>query len=183
MLQSLHIQKLFVLLVAKLKARRGDLDGVQLIIAGGYDDRVMENKEHYLELRMLADSLKVQGHISFMRSFSDGEKRTLLHHSTCLLYTPDKEHFGIVPVEAMYLQCPVIAVRSGGPLETVLDGQTGYLCSPEADSFADAMEKFVTDRKLGAKLGKAGRQRVIEKFSFETFTKQLNSTVLGLCQP
>jgi len=172
---------MLVFLAAKLKERCG-LDGVQLIIAGGYDDRVMENKEHYLELRMLADSLKVQAHVSYMRSFSDAEKRTLLHHSTCLLYTPDKEHFGIVPVEAMYLQCPVIAVRSGGPLETVLDGHTGYLCSPEADSFADAMEKFVVDRKLGAKLGKAGRERVIEKFSFETFTKELNSTVLGLCQ-
>ena len=169
------------MIVAKLKASRGDLDGVQLIIAGGYDDRVMENKEEYLELRWLADSLKIQAHVSFMRSFSDGEKRTLLHHSTCLLYTPDKEHFGIVPVEAMYLQCPVIAVNSGGPLETVLDGHTGYLCAPNADSFAEAMVKFVADPKLGAKLGKAGRQRVIEKFSFETFTKEINSIVLGLC--
>ncbi len=29
----------------------------------------------------------------------------------------------------MYLECPVIAVRSGGPMETVIDGVTGYLCA------------------------------------------------------
>lgn len=45
-----------------------------------------------------------------------------------LLYTPDREHFGIVPLEAMYQQCPVIAVNSGGPKETILHGLTGYLC-------------------------------------------------------
>lgn len=37
--------------------------------------------------------------------------------SNCLavLYTPEREHFGIVPVEAMYNQVPVIACNSGGP--------------------------------------------------------------------
>jgi len=32
------------------------------------------------------------------------------------------------PAQAMALGCPVIAVASGGPLETVLDGETGFLC-------------------------------------------------------
>lgn len=47
------------------------------------------------------------------------ERCSLLKHSLCLLYTPENEHFGIVPVEAMYCQTPVIACNSGGPLESV----------------------------------------------------------------
>ncbi|VDI40010.1 alpha-1,3/1,6-mannosyltransferase ALG2-like [Mytilus galloprovincialis] len=160
-----------------LQKKLGNNKGVHLIMAGGYDERVMENKEHYLELKELVHKLGLEDHVTFLRSFSDSDKRTLLSNCTCLLYTPDKEHFGIVPVEAMYIQCPVIAVQSGGPLETVEDGKTGFLCPPEPKSFMEAMEKFVSDKSLRKKMGSAGRKRVEERFSFNTFTKELNSVI------
>jgi len=47
------------------------------------------------------------------RSISILEKAQLLQRTACLLYTPDKEHFGIVPVESMYARTPVVAVNSG----------------------------------------------------------------------
>ena len=47
------------------------------------------------------------------------------------------EHFGIVPIEAMYSELPVIAVNDGGPTETVVDGLTGFLCKPDPESFAE----------------------------------------------
>ena len=151
-------------------------------MAGGYDGRVVENKEHYQELCSLVSQMDLKEHVTFLRSFSDSQKRTLLKYSTCLLYTPDKEHFGIVPIEAMYMKCPVIAVNSGGPLETVADKETGYLCEPNADSFANAMANFVLNESLGKTLGEAGHRRVISKFSFETFNGQLNSVVTNLCE-
>ena len=50
-----------------------------------------------------------------------------------MLYTPPREHFGIVPLEAMLAKTPVLAINFGGPLETVvnyngnnLDEATGY---------------------------------------------------------
>lgn len=51
---------------------------------------------------------------------SDAEKVALLRRCKCLLYTPSNEHFGITPLEAMYCKRAVIAVGSGGPLETVV---------------------------------------------------------------
>lgn len=54
----------------------------------------------------------------------------LLKNTNILLYTPENEHFGIVPVEAMYMGCIVMACDSGGPLETIEDNNTGYLLSP-----------------------------------------------------
>lgn len=151
-----------------------------LVMAGGYDERVQENVEHYQELRDLVCQLNLNDNVTFLRSVSDAQKRSLLKSCTCLLYTPDREHFGIVPIEAMYMRCPVIAIASGGPLETVEDGVTGFLCQPTEDSFAEAMSRIASSSDLVKKLGEAGRKRVEEKFSFEQFTEKLDKVVNGL---
>ncbi|XP_036395133.1 alpha-1,3/1,6-mannosyltransferase ALG2 [Megalops cyprinoides] len=155
---------------------------VHLVMAGGYDERVPENVEHYAELKALASSLGLDDSVTFLRSFSDQQKVSLLHHSTCVLYTPSNEHFGIVPVEAMYTRCPVIAVNSGGPLESVADKETGFLCEPAAESFAEAMERFVRDPRLQREMGEAGRQRVLERFSLDAFSDQLHRHILRLAE-
>lgn len=151
-----------------------------LVMAGGYDDRVKENVEHYQELKNLVSQLDLDKHITFHRSFTDAQKLSLLQASTCLLYTPDREHFGIVPIEAMYMERPVIAVASGGPLETVADKETGFLCKPKPEEFADAMKKFVKDPLLAKKMGEKGKKRVQAMFSFEQFTEKLDGIVKGL---
>ena len=140
----------------------------------------MENKEHYLELRKLADQHNLISKVTFLRSFSDSQKLSLLNCCTCLLYTPSHEHFGIVPIEAMYMKRPVIAVNSGGPLETVQDEVTGFLCDPDAESFAVAMQKFMKDPSLSSTMGEAGKENVIKQFSFEVFSQHLNSIVCCL---
>ncbi|XP_067678384.1 alpha-1,3/1,6-mannosyltransferase ALG2-like [Haliotis asinina] len=164
----------------QLTERHPDVKDNHLIMAGGYDERVTENVEHYLELRSLAEKLKLADNITFLRSFSDSQKRTLLTNCSCLLYTPDKEHFGIVPIEAMYMKCPVIAVKSGGPLETVEDEKTGFLCQPVPESFSEAMDKFVKDSGLSKRMGSAGKERVLAKFSFEHYTEKLHGIVTDL---
>lgn len=153
---------------------------MHLIIAGGYDSRVEENVEYHAELVALADKLGLEKKVTFLRSPSDSQKRTLLKESSCLLYTPEREHFGIVPIEAMYMQCPVIAMRSGGPLETVADGVTGFLCDSEPGAVARAMLKFVENPSLGKSFGEAGRKRVNALFSFVTFTDKLDTIVHDL---
>ena len=96
----------------------------------------------------------------------------------CLIYTPTGEHFGIVPVEAMYSRTPVIAVNSGGPTETVVDGATGWLRDPTPAAFAAAMEEVVAGgADLTGRLGAAGRARVEKYFSFEAFAKRWDFAV------
>ncbi|XP_023215525.1 alpha-1,3/1,6-mannosyltransferase ALG2-like [Centruroides sculpturatus] len=153
---------------------------VHLIIAGGYDDRVTENIEYYQELEELAQNLEVSDYITFLKSPSDTEKLLLIHGCTAVLYTPDNEHFGIVPLEAMYMSRPVIAVNSGGPLETIIDDETGFLCEPQPDKFSEAMKKFVENQNLYLKMGKKGNEHVKQKFSFYLFTEQLHKTIENL---
>lgn len=157
--------------------------GVHLIIAGGYDELVSENAEYLNELRDVAAKLGVSSHVTFLCNVSAAEKQSLLQSSACLLYTPDSEHFGIVPVEAMHARCPVIAVNSGGPCETVVDGVTGFLRPAMATYFAAAMRKFIGDEgaELRCKLGEAGNRHVQQCFSFDSFRVKLDGIVCTLC--
>ncbi|XP_048578101.1 alpha-1,3/1,6-mannosyltransferase ALG2 [Nematostella vectensis] len=154
-----------------------------LVISGGYDERVGENKQHYLELQALASKYNLSEKVTFIRSFSENQKLALLDFCCCLLYTPSNEHFGLVPIEAMYAERPVIAVKSGGPLETVSHNKTGFLCDPDAESFAKAMQKIVEGDKLRKSLGEAGRPHVMSKFSFEVFAEQLHTLVTDSSRP
>ena len=151
---------------------------MKLIVAGGYDNRVSENVEHYEELTKIAEDHGISSRVEFLRSPDDEEKVRLLRTSDCLLYTPSGEHFGIVPIEAMYHELPVIAVNDGGPTETVVDGETGYLRKPTSEDFAEAMESLVeggTEQK--SRMGKNGKRRVMQNFSFNAFADNLDNFV------
>lgn len=156
--------------------------GIHLVVAGGYDDRVTENVQHYTELKELTAQLHLEDCVTFLRSPSDSMKVALLRGSAAVLYTPSREHFGIVPVEAMYCCCPVIAVNSGGPLESVADGETGFLCEPTAEAFSEAMGRLVREPQLRRDMGQAGRKRVQDKFSLQAFSEQLYGYILRLSQ-
>lgn len=168
----------FKLLQSRLTKK--EFDRCVLVLAGGYDTRVDENVEHFQELVQKADEVQLSQKILFFKSPSDEYKKYLLQKCEVLLYTPENEHFGIVPLEGMYLRKPVIAMNSGGPTETVIHESTGFLCDNKDDSVATAMAKFVKDQTLSGRMGEMGRKRVQQKFSFDAFTDQLDTILMEL---
>ncbi|CAF1629403.1 unnamed protein product, partial [Adineta ricciae] len=152
---------------------------IHLYVIGGYDERLCENVEYFDELQQLARDLNLpSSSITFVRSFSDQEKHQYLSKAHCILYTPRNEHFGIVPLEAMQAGRPVIATKTGGPLETVVDGRTGYLCDePLVETFAARMKEFVENENLSKQMGEQGREHVKKTFSFQPFAQKLGDHV------
>lgn len=75
---------------------------------------------------------------------------------------------------------PVIACNSGGPVETVKDGESGFLCDPTPQSFSLAMAKFLKDPSLAEKMGANARSHVTTTFSTKTFGDQLNQYVVDV---
>ncbi|XP_039072188.1 alpha-1,3/1,6-mannosyltransferase ALG2-like isoform X1 [Hibiscus syriacus] len=153
-----------------------------LTIAGGYDRRLRENVEYFEELKNLAESKGVSDRVNFVTSCSTAERNSLLSQCLCVLYTPTDEHFGIVPLEAMAAKKSVIACNSGGPVETIKDGETGFLCDPSPKDFALAMAKLIQDPEMARRMGEQARQHVSESFSTKTFGQRLNQFLLDVAR-
>ena len=95
-----------------------------------------------------------------------------------MTFAKQDEHFGIVPIEAMAAHKPVVACNSGGPVESIKNGVTGYLCEPTPKDFSAAMSNFVSDPQLSTAMGMEARQHVVELFSTKTFGNHLNAYVV-----
>lgn len=151
---------------------------VELVLAGGVDPRLAEDGATADGLEARARRLGVSERVRVARSPSEGEMRAFLERSRCLVYTPTEEHFGIVPLEGMAAGRPVVAAASGGPVETVVDGETGYLREPTPAAFAAALATLLRDPEHAATMGRAGRARAAQ-FSRRAFGDALEATLAG----
>lgn len=178
-----------------------DRKGTRLIIAGGYDQRVSENVQYHKELVDLAEgvglvtataktvptALAIPSEIQvlFLLSVPGVFKTTLLQNARLLLYTPSNEHFGIVPVEAMQHGLPVLASNTGGPLETIVENETGWLRDVEkVDDWAAVIRMVLhdlTSQQL-QKIRVSGQQRVSKHFTRRTMAEKFNSELATLIQ-
>ena len=151
-------------------------------VSGGYDKRLRENVEYLEELENLADREGVSDQVKFITSCSTTERNELLSQCLCVLYTPKDEHFGIVPLEAMAAHKPVIGCNSGGPVETIKDGVTGFLCKPIPLEFSLAMARLIRDPEMAVSMGGEARKHVSESFSTRIFGQRLNRYVIDVTE-
>ncbi|XP_009769704.1 uncharacterized protein [Nicotiana sylvestris] len=151
-----------------------NMDDVSLTVAGGFDNRLRENVEYLEELKKLAEREGVSQRVRFITSCSTAERNALLAQCLCVLYTPKDEHFGIVPLEAMAAYKPVIACNSGGPVESVRHGVTGFLCDPSPREFSLAMANLIQDPHMAEKMGQDSHEHVTRSFSTKIFGQHLN---------
>ncbi len=81
--------------------------------------------------------------IEFVGEVTQQEKAKLYQNAKAFIFSADQEDFGIVPVESMAYGCPVIAYKSGGVTETVVDGKTGvFFDKLTPESCAQSIQRF-----------------------------------------
>lgn len=171
----------------------------RLILAGGYDSRVSENVQCHEGLVQMAEKMGFTTataktvptalgisddvDILFLLSIPGAFKTTLLSQSTLLLYTPINEHFGIVPVEAMQHGLPVLASNTGGPVETVVDGETGWLRdATKTEQWTEVLRTVLLklDDTSIKRLAVAGRKRVSDNFTRGTMAKKFDAEITSM---
>jgi glycosyltransferase involved in cell wall biosynthesis len=110
--------------------------------------------------------------IQFLKDLSDKEL-ALYYAGAQALIMPQEEDFGYVALEAQYFDCPVIAYRKGGALETVIENKTGIFFKEQTElSLGQALESY---EKMSYNLKQSLKDTFksqVRQFSVENFEKQ-----------
>lgn len=115
------------------------------------------SEEYFRKLKRLAGDRK---DILFHRGPTEEEIMSDYRSCYCLLFPSLNEDWGMTPLEAMGFGKPVVAVNQGGPAESIIDGETGFLVPPNPARFAEAMARLADDPGLARNLGEAGNAHV-----------------------
>lgn len=113
--------------------------------------------------------------VSFLGSVSDEVLNRLYAKAKVVIYPTEDEDFGMIPVEAMAHGTPVIVHRSGGFLESVVDGKTGIFI----DDFSEKTLQTAIRTYEETHWDHAAIYRHAKRFSKERFQKEMMETILG----
>lgn len=112
--------------------------------------------------------------VEFLGEVDNKTRTNLYKNAKAFIFSADQEDFGMVPVESMALGCPVIAYKSGGVTETVVDKKTGIFFNDlTANSCAKAIKQFQK-----TKISPKDCIAQAKKFSTQTFIRKIKTTVL-----
>lgn len=144
---------------AELVRRNPDADCTLELIGKG---------PHYGKLTLLAWTLGIDDKVNFRGFIPNDSLPQEFEKFSITCYMSNSESFGVSAIESMACECPVVASDADGFREVIEDGVTGIIV-PRKDymAAADAMEKFLHNRDLVEKMGKAGRERVCGLYSWE----------------
>jgi glycogen synthase len=156
----------------------------QIVLCAGAPDTpeiAQETEELIAELQS-----KRSGVILISEMLPREKIKVLYSHARVFACPSLYEPFGIINLEAMSCETPVVGSAVGGIPEIIIEGETGYLIELESvsrtdfnpknpvefqKSFAAKINRLLDDENLANQMGKAGRQRVLNIFSWESIAK------------
>jgi glycogen synthase len=184
----------FVLFVGRITRQKGISqliaaakhfdENCQIVLCAGAPD----TPEIAKETEALIGDLKThrKGVILISEMLPREKIKVLYSHARVFACPSLYEPFGIINLEAMSCETPVVGSAVGGIPEIIVEGETGYLIELESLSrtdfnpktpeifqrnFAAKVNLLLRDENLALQMGKAGRKRVLEKFSWTAIAK------------
>ncbi|MCW4469156.1 glycosyltransferase family 4 protein [Flavobacterium sp. MFBS3-15] len=145
--------------------------GIKLFIVGS----TVPGQEFYLhELEEMIKDHQLENKVILL-PFTKNMKAVWAATDIGVVPSTEPEPFGLVALEAMLAQKPVVASNHGGLTEIVVDNETGYLVHPgNEELLANAIKKLAYDEVLRAKLGNNGQERAFSHFSVTNYVAQIS---------
>lgn len=172
-------------LVHLVRAARAFDPDTQVLLLAGAPDTPEIAAEFHEAFGALNDARGGSGVFWVQEMLPRASVRQVLTHSTVFACPSIYEPLGIVNLEAMACETAVVASAVGGIPEVVVEGETGLLVpydparadDPEhirgfEAAFADQVNELVRDPERAASMGRAGRQRCIDEFSWTRIAEQ-----------
>jgi glycosyltransferase involved in cell wall biosynthesis len=174
-----------ILSLGDTKIRRADLliSAASKLIKKRNDFQVWivgSKNELDLELKNMVKNLKLENNVKFFGRVSDSELSKLYSQALVTTHLVKEAPFGLIVLESMACGTPVISWKPGGPEETIVHEQTGFLI-PENDekSLIEKIEVFLDNHKLSYSMGEKGSSRINSMFNLEQHHIAMRNHLLG----
>ena len=124
-------------------------------------------------LKQLAEGFD---NIQFTGDINDQELQKLIGNAVATIYIPKDEDFGMSPVESMAAGKPVIGVKEGGMLETVIHEKTGWLIpsNPSLENIIQAVGEATPEKTLSMRIA---CEEQAQNFRTEIFEKKMRALI------
>jgi len=192
---GIDVDKPYILFVGRVTRQKGiihlvnsipqmDKDFQIVLCAGAPDTPEIAREMH----KSVSAAQKKRGGVIWIREMLDTPTKVALYSHAQVFCCPSiYEPFGIINLEAMACEVPVVASAIGGIKEVVVDGETGLLVNVaggHSGSFelafpgkferdlARKINKLMKDKPLRVRMGKAGRRRAIKMFSWQAIARK-----------
>lgn len=169
-LSALSEKKGLLVLLDAIKILKSKNIDFILKIVGGTLTLTEQDVQDYIDLIDIDDKVQLLG-----VKYGDDKFKELLE-SDIFVFPTLNEAFGLVNIEAMQCGLPVISTFEGAIPEIVDDGKTGFLVvknNPEA--LADKIEILIKNPELRKKMGDAGCEKFLDKYTLDIFEKNMKS--------
>ncbi|WP_432472038.1 glycosyltransferase [Amphritea sp. HPY] len=143
-------------------------DDTQLMVIGSGPE-----KERLIEI---ATKLGVENRVFFLSGLTNRELSLVLARACAFLFSPIKEPFGIVVLEAMAAGKPVIAVNQGGYMEAC-EPDNSFLVPPFPSAFAEKITYLQKNPDVARSMGEAGRL-VAPRYTWQRAAQELEEILL-----
>jgi starch synthase len=158
--------------------------GLQIVLCAGAPDTPEIGRE--MEARVAEVSARRPGVVWVREMLPRPEVIQLYNHAAVFCCPSVYEPFGIINLEAMACETAVVAAAVGGIPEVVLPEETGLLVDPRlvhgtfeptdpaafSAGLAAAVNRLARDPELTARMGRNGRRRAVEQFSWDTIAER-----------
>jgi glycosyltransferase involved in cell wall biosynthesis len=163
-----------ILYVSRLVNRKGPhvlIRAFKKVLASVPDAELVIVGEGYLKpvLEMMTYDLGLSESVRFLGDVGS-EMLTQTYSSSDVFVLPSlhAESFGMVLLEAMASEVPVIASRTGGVPEVVSDGKEGILVKPgDETELSEALMRLLTNENERSEMGRAGRKKALRDYDWK----------------
>lgn len=136
-----------------------ELNALLVIVGDG------PNRQEYVSL---SKDLGIEGQVLFVGKVPNHQLPLYYSNFSVAVFPSILESFGVVAVESMACECPVVTSDAVGFTEVVVDGKTGFIVPKrDIEATSRAIQQFVDNPNLRNEIGKEGRKRVLKYYNWK----------------
>ena len=145
-----------------------------LVVGGGYEEK---------QFKDMVREKNMGDRVIFAGPQSQEDQLPLYYNLCDFLVLPSlrSESFGLVVIEAMASEKPAIVSALPGPTELIEEGKYGLTVKiGDSDDLKNKIEYLARNREICMQMGKSGRQKVLEKYSWSKINESLEKEFLTI---